>query len=274
MPDGTPGRQGGVLLLIGEDSIAKTLQLRLHAAGADLGRIACVTKVVSFPDDLAVVARAAVKMSANMIVIDPLTVFLGRNANSDQAVRQALTPLRQFAERTNIAVVMIRHLNKSGGRRAMYRGSGSIGIVAAVRSALLIAKHPDDSNLRVLCQTKSNLGPMAPSLIFEPVTADNGAVRIEWRGECDLTADDLLAPPKGNGNKLDEAETFLTALLASGPVEQVEIQRQAAAQAIAYRTVERAKGLLGVTSRREGFGPGSVVLWELPNADSPTEVGP
>ena len=274
MPDGTAGEQGGVLLLVGEDSIAKTLPLRLHAAGADLSRVACMNKSVSLPDDLDVVARAAREISASMIVIDPLTIFLGRNANNDQAVRQALTPLRQFAELTNIAVVMIRHLNKGGGRSAMYRGSGSIGIVAAARSALLIGKHPDDPHLRVLCQTKSNLGPMAPSLIFEPVTADNGAVRIEWHGECELTADDLLAPSKGNGNRLDEAETFLTALLAAGPVEQVEIQRRAAAQGIAYRTVERAKGLLGIVSRREGFGPGSTVLWEFPNVDAPTEVGP
>lgn len=273
MPDGTSAKQGGVLLLVGEDSIAKTLQLRLHAAGADLDRVGCITKAISLPDDLDAVARAAMKMSARMIVIDPLTVFLGRNANNDQAVRQALTPLRHFAERSNISVVMIRHLNKSGGRRALYRGSGSIGIVAAVRSAFLVGKHPEDSNLRVLCQTKNNLGPMAPSLIFEPVTADNGAVRIEWRGECDLTADHLLVPSQGSGNRLNVAEAFLTAVLASGPVEQVEIQRQAAAQAIAYRTVERAKRLLGITSRREGFGPGSVVLWEFPSIDSPTEVG-
>jgi hypothetical protein len=225
---------------------------------------------VTIPEDLAVIARAAVSISARMIVIDPFTIFLGRNANNDQAVRQALTPLRHFAERTNIAVVMIRHLNKSGGRRALYRGSGSIGIVAAVRSAFLVAKHPDDANMRVMCQTKNNLGPIAPSQLFEPVTAANSSVRIDWRGECDLIADDLLAASKDGGNKLEEAQQFLIGLLASGPVEQVVVQERAAAHAIAYRTVERAKSLLGISSHREGFGPGSVVLWELPSVEANT----
>jgi hypothetical protein len=36
MPDGTPGLAGTVLLIVGEDSIPKTLRQRLQAAGADL----------------------------------------------------------------------------------------------------------------------------------------------------------------------------------------------------------------------------------------------
>lgn len=274
MPDGTPGTQGGVLLLIGEDSVSKTLHLRLQAAGANMERVGVLDDEVSFPEGLQVVRQAAVQMSAKLIVIDPLSVFLGRNSNGDQAVRQALTPLRQFAEQSNAAVVIIRHLNKSGGRRAMYRGSGSIGIVAAVRSAFLVAKHPDDPNMRVLAQTKSNLGPISNSLLFEPVSTDDGAVKIEWRGPCDLTADDLLVPSKDAGSKFDEAQQFLLEMLASGPVEQAVIQQHAAERVIAYRTVERAKGLLNVVSRREGFGPGSRMFWELPTGEPPAETAP
>ena len=75
----------------------------------------------------------------------------------------------------------------------MYRGGGSIGIIAATRSTLLIAKCPHEPNLRVIAQVKSNLGPLAPSLLFEPVTGPDGVVQIEWRGECDYTPEDLLS---------------------------------------------------------------------------------
>jgi len=42
-----------------------------------------------------------VHVGAKLVVIDPLTVFLELNANVEQAVRKALTPLKDFADRMN-----------------------------------------------------------------------------------------------------------------------------------------------------------------------------
>ena len=55
--------------------------------------------------------------------------------------------------------MLIRHLNKSGGGHAMYRGGGSIGIIGAARSAFLIARDPDDETgaRRIFAVTKSLL---------------------------------------------------------------------------------------------------------------------
>jgi hypothetical protein len=130
-----------------------------------------------------------------------------------------------------------------------------------------VAEHPEDQNMRVLCQFANNLGPIAPSLLFEPVTDENGHLRIEWRGESDLTADDLLRRNNGRQDKLATAKSFLFQFLAKGPQKQQEVMRKAAEAAIAWRTVERAKELLGVKSRRKGWGPGSRCLWELHEQD-------
>ena len=138
----------------------------------------------------------------------------------------------------------------------MYRGSGSIGIIAATRSALLVGRSPDEPNLRVLCHTKSNLGPLAPSLLFEPVPTPEGVVKIEWRGECDFGPDDILAPRQPNGGRLAEAMVFLTGLLTKGPVPQHVVKLKAIQSGLSYRTVERAKEILGVVSERQGWGPG------------------
>jgi hypothetical protein len=211
MPDGTPGHKGGVVLLAGEDSIEKTVVPRLKAAGANLLNIAVPEKVITIPADLAALEEIALRMRAKLVLIDPIMVFLGRNANNDQSVRQALTPLKELAERLNMAVVMVRHLTKNGRRHFLYRGSGSIGIVAVTRTALLTGKHPKDPHLRVLAHGKSNLGPKAPSLIFEPVGTEDGVVKIEWRGMCDCRADDLLIDHNGQANPLEEAKNLLLA---------------------------------------------------------------
>jgi hypothetical protein len=124
--------------------------------------------------------------------------------------------------------------------------------------------------MRVLCHVKSNLGPLAPSLLFEPVTVQENVVGIEWRGPCDFTAEDLLGAKSGGGTKVEEAKAFLIEMLSTGPVEQKVVARKSVDISIAYRTVERAKQDLGVRSTRKGFGPKSVLFWELP-MDEETE---
>ncbi len=264
MPDGTAGILGGVLLLMAEDSIPKTIIQRLQAAGADLSRIAVPERALVIPRDLDLITNLAGKVHAALIVIDPLMAFLTVDTNGDQKVRQALTPLRDLAEALNVAVVFSRHLTKRGGGQALYRGGGSIAILGATRSGLLVAKAPDEPNQRVLCHIKSNLGPLAPSLLFEPVSGENGIVQIEWRGECDYTPEDVLSPPKPGDSRLAEAILFLRDLLGRGPVKQGEAKEKALAAGLAYRTVERAKEVLGVVSERRGWGPGSTCYWSLP----------
>ena len=85
-------------------------------------------------------------MEARLVVIDPLMAYLDSTVNSwsDQHVRAAFAPLTALAERTGAAILILRHLNKATGMSALHRGGGSIGIVAAARSGLLVAKHPDN----------------------------------------------------------------------------------------------------------------------------------
>lgn len=270
MPDGTDGPDGGVLVLQAEDSIRKTLLLRAKAAGANLDRIVVIEQAV-IPDDLDRIQAAIRQVSARLWVIDPLLCFLRQDANKEQSVRQALMPLREVAEQRNIAVVMVRHLNKSGGRNALYRGTGSIAITAAIRSGFLVAPSPGDPHLRVLCHWKSNLGPTTASLLFEPVSTQDGQVRIEWRGECEYSARELFASPQNDRCVRNLARKVLHELLANGPVEQRAVEEHAIEQGLSWRTVERAKADLGIVSRRKGFGPGSIVYWELPPSKADQE---
>ncbi|MEJ7872821.1 MAG: AAA family ATPase, partial [Rubrobacteraceae bacterium] len=196
-PDGSECRAGGVVLLSAEDGLADTIRPRFDAAGGDPSKAVAVSTVpdaegnerqIAIPDDLPTIEAAIERVGALLVVVDPLMAFLPGDVNShrDQDIRRALAPLARLAERTGAAVVVVRHLNKGVGGNALYRGGGSIGIVGAARSGLLIAKHPEDESRRVLASIKSNLAAPAPSLVFELASTETGAVRVDWKGESGL----------------------------------------------------------------------------------------
>jgi RecA-family ATPase len=190
-------REGGVLFLVGEDSVAKTVRPRLVAAGADLSRVGILDEV-ALPDDIRTIRKAIKEIGAKLLVVDTLNDFLSCNVSGNQTVRRALRPIRELAEETNVAVVPVRHLNKSSSGCSLLRGGGSVGITAMARSQLKVFRHPDDPNLRVLIHDKCTLRAFAPSLLFEVVPVGSDACRLEWHGECSLTVDDLETRPKGS----------------------------------------------------------------------------
>ena len=210
---------------------------------------------ISIPQDVPIIEEGIRRVGAVLVVIDPLMAFFGADIDSykDQNVRRALAALASLGERTGAAIVIVRHLNKSGGKTPIYRGGGSIGIIGAARSGMMVGEDPDDENLRVLAPVKSNLAAPAPSLSFALEEAENGAVRVRWLGETDVAATDLLSAPRDeDSSALGEARNFLVDLLQDGAVPYAEVEAAAEQAGITMRTVKRARQDLGVESHREG----------------------
>ena len=192
MPGGRPAtRSGAVLLLNAEDDATDTIQPRVIAAGGDPDRVRVVAapglgleRLPQFPDDLPALEQAIREADAALVVIDPMMAFFPPtvSANNDQCIRTALTPLAALAAATDACVLLVRHLRKAGGPSAIYRGAGSIGIMGAVRTGLVIARHPDDPELRVLAMTKTNVGVPGPSLGFRLVQSSPLAPRADVSG--------------------------------------------------------------------------------------------
>jgi len=272
-PDETPGRLGGVVICSAEDGLADTIRPRLDAAGGDPAKVLALATVpdehgermLSIPEDLEIIGRAVERVGASLVIVDPLMAFLsgGTNSHRDQDVRRALAPLAKLAEETGAAVVVVRHLNKGSGGNPLYRGGGSIGIVGAARSALLVAKHPENDERRVLAPLKSNLARPAPSLAFELIEAENSAVRVEWKGETPLTAEALLSVPVDPEERsaLGEAKEFLSEALKDGPRWSKAVNKEARDADISEITLKRAKSELGVRSEKEADGSWT---WRLP----------
>src|SRR5262249_21774305 len=147
-----------------------------QVAGADLARVHIIDSVqvdgeehpVMFPQALPMLEAEITKRKAALLIVDPIMAFLAGkvDTNGDQSSRQVLTQLRGIAERTGCAIFVIRHLNKKNGAAAIYRGGGSIAFIAAARSALVIGRHPDDPDIRVLASLKLNVGKKPAAVTF------------------------------------------------------------------------------------------------------------
>lgn len=270
MPDGSAGgAPANTLLISSEDDAARTIRPRCEAAGADLSRIftfAMATGAAAqLPGDLHELVARVEECRAEFVVLDPLVAYFGPaiNAWKDQDVRQALGPLANAPQLRNVAIVAVRHLNKGQGS-AIQRGGGSIGIVAAARSALIVGKDPDDPARRVLASVKSNWGPEPPSLGYRLVCEGNDAPgKIEWLGAVSTSANALVAPFAGDGgSRVRAAESFLLDLLANGAVPSNEVFAAAKAKGIAAQTVRRAKAALSVVAEKGGMEDGWT--WRLP----------
>jgi hypothetical protein len=251
----------GALFLIGEDNIPKTVAARMVAAGADLGKVAILDDV-AIPDDVLRIRKAVREIGAGLVVVDTLNDFLNCNVLGNQQVRRALRPLRELAEKADIAVVLLRHLVKSGSGRSLLRGGGSVGITAMARSQLKLFRHPDDPHLRVLVQDKSNLGPLSPSLLFEVVADRSGnAFRLAWRGECRLSVEELEGGRDGSPI-LEAAEKLLLDKLADGPKEVNWLVAQTKGLC-SKRTLDEAKRSLGLKTIRKGNRRDHKIHWSL-----------
>ena len=276
MPDGSPGVLGGVVILTAEDGLADTIRPRLENAGADLTRCVAITDIVegddsrlpSIPADLDVVEAACRAIEAKLIIVDPLMAYLDErvNSNRDQDVRRALRSLARLAETTGAAVACVRHLNKMAGGNALYRGGGSIGIIGAARSGLVVGPHPEDASRHIVASTKCNLAAPPPSLVYRLEDAGNGMARVVWEGVTAHDASAILGQPVDDEERsaLDEAKSFLADALAGGRRPSLDVQKEARQTGIRDMTLRRARRALTVQVQRDGFGPGSVVYWSLP----------
>ena len=241
-----------------EDGLADTVKPRLEDSGADCKRIMVIDDSEDSLSMNDVRIEAAIRTTgAKLLILDPLQAYLGDKVDMNRAneTRDITKRLGTIAEKTGCAVVLIGHMNKGSGAKAAYRGIGSIDFFAIARSVLLVARVPENSNIRALAQIKNNLEKEGSTVAFE--IKDN---IFNWVGEYDISIEELLSG-FSQGNKSLKAESFLKDLLTeedSYPAS--EIFAKGKTLGISKRTLENSKQELGIKSIRVGTG----WHWKLP----------
>ena len=239
-----------------EDGLGDTIKPRLEANGADCSRVFVIDETkdpLSFSDER--IEAAIRETNAKLFILDPLQAYLGAGVDMYRAneVRPQFHTLKVIAERTGCAIVLIEHLNKMKGMKAISRGLGSMDITGAARSVLLLAKPKAKDPEVFLAPVKSNLTALSPTLVF--TVEDN---RMFLEGTSELTADELLESTKAEftQTKLGFVKEMLTGLFANGidiPADKVYTFMKF--QDVSKRTVDSAKKDLGIKSvkREDGW---------------------
>lgn len=287
-PDGTSCPSGGVVLLSAEDGLADTVRPRLDAAGADASRVMALQGALVLDEDgeqqersvtladVTVIEEAINASDAILVIVDVFMAYVpsGTDAHRDSDVRSVLHRLSALAERTGATVLLLRHLNKSAGGAAIYRGGGSIGIIGAARAGFVAAHSPEADGTVILASTKSNLCKPPASLSYRLVDTENGAARVEWLGESPYNAHDVTRPPTPDedADERDGLATYLRQLLTDqgGQARASDVLATARKEFGASESaVKRARKRAGITTSKDGMTGGW--FWKVEEVTSAPE---
>jgi putative DNA primase/helicase len=288
---------GNVIIMSAEDGIEDTIIPRLIAAGANMDRVYIVAsatksdgtgrKTFNLKTDVDLLEAKAKEIGGvRLISVDPVSAYMGgSDGNGNVETREVLEPLAEMANRLRIAVVAVTHLNKGGGggqQSALNRFAGSIAFVAAARAAFAVVEDAEDDNRRLFLQVKNNLGPKCKGLAFRMeqrlIPGDILSSNIFFESEhVTQSIDEALTASESRGgggqtSSKEDAAEFLAEILAYGPVDVLEVERQARAATLLdddkrlrqNKAFREARKDLGVLSTRDGFGPGARYVLSLP----------
>lgn len=283
LPGGPQIDPAPVLLLSAEDSLESTILPRFQAAGGDPALFHAVEGIavddqalqfVNLGRDAGIIRDGIEQSGARLLVIDPWSAYVGStNTYKDSEVRGLLAPLAKVADETGCAILIVRHLTKATTATAITAGGGSIGIIGACRSGMLLARDPDNEGQLVLAMVKSNLAPQAPALSLQLEQVTPQTARIRWLGSSHYSADALVSSPTGEEKSaLDSAKDFLRDALLDGPQPAKDVLKAAKDTGLAERTLQRAADIL-VKRTRQGFGKGATYLWSLRPMDAKGNAG-
>lgn len=258
----TPPEPLHVIYQTTEDDADDTIVPRFMKANGDRDRLLFINeKDVPITFDDVRIEEAIRTTGAKLLILDPLSSYIGDcQINAANEVRPRFNHLIRIAKETNAAIVIINHLNKMFGIKAIYRTPGSIDIVGAVRSALLIGRSKENEDERVMVQQKSNLAPTGAAIVFS--VGEDG---ISFIRESELTADELLASFSEKSGRPDtktqEAMEFIRDMLSDGEEHEAsECEARLRAAGISMSTAKKAKRVLGVVSNK----PHYTWYWQLP----------
>lgn len=253
MPDGTElERPQRIIYQCSEDDAGDTIKPRLESYGAACHNVAFIDEEVNggLTIDDERLRQAIIDFRPRLVVIDPIQAYVENDSDlmSASKARRLMKRTGIWASMYNCAIVIIGHLNKSGGQKELYRGIGSIDLVASARSVLQVERKADDNAIRIVHHIKSSAVPNGRDFSFE-IRPNTGFRWIDTGGaEKEAKEEPVLDLPR---NKHELAALLITKALENGPVESKEIHRLMAEYRIGEKTMNDAKIALGIKPYRK-----------------------
>lgn len=229
------GHPRPVLYAASEDSWEYTLAPRLIAAGADLSLVHKVDidderdDRLILPADCDRLTATAIEVQAAALMLDPIISLIDHRLSVNQTadLRRALEPLRRLAERAELMICALAHLNKTTDVDTLSKVPGARAWVEVARAAIGMAEDRDEG-LRVASQIKNNLGRVdLPNLSYR---VDNVVVatgdgpsdvgRLVWTGESEVGVDEVLSRrPDRRGRETSAVTRTVVSFVQDGDQE-------------------------------------------------------
>jgi len=276
--------QGDVILISAEDDIEDTIKPRLVAAGANLSRIYVLDAITKPSEDKKeslrtfdltkdierLTALLEVKKEVRLIIIDPISAYLGKtDSHNNSDMRGLLTPLAAMAAKYGVAVLLVTHLSKSQNPDMMARVIGSVGLIAAARSGFVVVKDEKNPDTRYFLPIKNNVGNDNKGYVYHiesvNLTSEIETSKIVWHvGTVD--AHKILYPEQDSKpTATNGAKAFLESLLSEKPMFASDIFEEAKGCGYSQSAMQRAKQSLGVVHKKQGRWVFVVFARQSPN---------
>jgi hypothetical protein len=275
-----------VVIVAGEDTIEEMVKPRAVVAGVDVNRVHMIEGVdVTTAGGKVELQRFSLEHAAadleallssddgkniKLVIIDPIQDFVGKiDANHNNEVRAALTPLVMLAQRYDLAILMVHHCRKDVKIASVLDACQGSTAFAEVPKFIVMMSPEDRSNEgenRFIFQVvKTSSDRAGFRVVYEiesvPLTTDDGDVAHVARFnilEDEEATVSIFQAISGQANreqrtKQEEAEAFLQEHVTA-PIESKIVIAAAKDDGISERTLKRARKDLKMPSVRTGFG--------------------
>jgi putative DNA primase/helicase len=294
-PDGKKNTLGPkkVLMACAEDDYADTVVPRLTAAGADLSKVMLIPMMVEQGKqkmdkegdplkrtrkrvtlDLKAHAKLFIELvkkepDVALLVLDPITSFFGKaDQNKDSDIRPLMDELKRVCEKSGITLIGLIHGNKRSDVDSQQKILGASSIVGSARAVWGFTIDPEDKNQRTMAHIKGNLSKETKGMQYTLGSVDvalpDGTManigKTIWGDEVDMDADDILnaerQKAKENRVDFDTKAILATAIIRDNiPGLARNIYAKGEKEGINERTMQRARGKMGVTMEQQPKGP-------------------
>lgn len=237
-----------VIYQCSEDGISDTIKPRLIRAGADCSMVAFIEEgesLLTLNDER--ILEAIIEFKVDVVVIDPIQAYIENDSDLMVAgkTRKLMRKLGAWAATYNCAIILVGHMNKKEGSKDLYRGMGSIDMVAAARSVLHIEV---EDEVRIVHQIKNSLAQKGQDVQYQ-IGADNWFHWIKAE-DNDLDKSNIYIN-EDNFNKHDSIINIMINELKTGDKRAEEMSTLFSNLGFTERTVKRAKREIGVNSYRK-----------------------
>lgn len=252
--DGLTKKTINIIYQSTEDDKEDSIKPKLELYGADCRNIYFINgkDKINLDDDE--IEKSIIETKAKLLILDPLQAFLGDNSIVNVTdLRPLFNRISDVAKNTECAIVFIGHMNKSSKSKDLYRSMGSIDIIAAARSVLLLRQTDASSNFRIIEQIKNNITKKGDPIGFEFLKS--GKINII------KAFDNSESKPK---KKIDLVCQYLIEKTSDKLIRSADIESEIKNMHISLRTLNEAKKRIGIKAVRKN----NVWYWTLLN-DAP-----